>query len=92
MRVYTYSEARQNLAQLLTCAERGKVIIKRRDGKTFVVVAKPLPASPFDVPSLDVQVSTQAILEAVSTSRRSSADTDAQEKLEKSMKEKARSK
>ncbi len=36
MQVYTYSEARQNLATVQKEAESsGKVIIRRKDGQTF---------------------------------------------------------
>lgn len=39
MHVYTYPEARQNLAQLLEQAENsGKVLIRRKDGRTFSLV------------------------------------------------------
>ncbi|MBT8125348.1 MAG: type II toxin-antitoxin system Phd/YefM family antitoxin [Gammaproteobacteria bacterium] len=48
MKIYTYSEARQNLSSLLNCAENEEVVIKRRDGKTFTVFAKPISSSPFD--------------------------------------------
>ena len=38
MKIYTYSEARQNLATLLEEAERkGAVRIRRRNGTSFVV-------------------------------------------------------
>jgi prevent-host-death family protein len=38
MMVYTYSEARQNLASLLDkAAEEGEVRIKRKDGRVFVI-------------------------------------------------------
>lgn len=48
MTVYTYSEARRNLASVLDEAEReGEVRITRRDGSTFTL--KPTPkGSPFD--------------------------------------------
>jgi len=48
MNVYTYSEARQNLASVLDEAEReGEVRITRRDGRTFSL--RPTPSgSPFD--------------------------------------------
>lgn len=48
MNVYTYSEARRNLASVLDEAEReGEVRITRRDGSTFTL--KPTPkGSPFD--------------------------------------------
>lgn len=37
MKAYNYSEARQQLAELLNCAFReGAVEIRRRDGQTFV--------------------------------------------------------
>jgi len=36
--VYTYTEARQNLASLLDQAAReGEVGVKRKDGQTFVI-------------------------------------------------------
>jgi PHD/YefM family antitoxin component YafN of YafNO toxin-antitoxin module len=38
MNVYTYTEARQNLASLLDQAAReGEVRIKRKDGQVFVI-------------------------------------------------------
>ena len=38
MKVYTYSEARQNLASILEqAAEEGEVRVKRRDGQEFVI-------------------------------------------------------
>ena len=41
MRVYTYSEARQNLASLLDIAQRdGAVRIRRKDGQSFVLQRK----------------------------------------------------
>ena len=50
MRVYTYSEARQNLSELLSLAENEEIVIQRRDGKTFTVNFKPNEIkSPFDV-------------------------------------------
>jgi hypothetical protein len=40
--VYTYSEARQNLASLLEkAAKEGEVRIKRKDGQIFVVKPQP---------------------------------------------------
>ena len=40
MQVYTYSEARQNLAKVLEQAEnKGKVLIRRKDGRTIALVA-----------------------------------------------------
>ena len=70
MRVYTYSAARQHLSELLNCAENEEVVIKRRDGKTFTVIAKPISSSPFDVPGINVKASTQDILDAISETRK----------------------
>ena len=69
MKIYTYSEARQNLSSLLNFAESEEVVIKRRDGKTFAVTAKPIASSPFDVPGIDVKTSTQDILDAIVDAR-----------------------
>ncbi len=39
MQVFTYSEARQKLAMILDQAENsGKVLIRRKDGRTFALV------------------------------------------------------
>ena len=51
MRVYTYSEARQKLATVLEQAENtGKVLICRKDGKTFALTPEKIAVSPLDVP------------------------------------------
>ena len=38
MKVYTYSEARQRLADVLNIARNEEVIIKRRGGETFSII------------------------------------------------------
>ena len=49
--VYTYSEARQKLARVLDEAEStGKVLIRRRDGRTYALMPERVDASPLDVP------------------------------------------
>ncbi len=66
MQVYTYSEARQKLAEVLEKAETsGKVIIRRKDGRTFVLVPEQLPSSPLDVPSIKADISTQEIVDII---------------------------
>ena len=48
MRVYSYSEARQQLATVLKQAEStGKVIIRRKDGSSFALIPEKVTASPF---------------------------------------------
>ncbi|RLB87717.1 MAG: type II toxin-antitoxin system Phd/YefM family antitoxin [Deltaproteobacteria bacterium] len=61
MQVYTYSEARQKLAIVLKQAEStGKVIIRRKDGRTFALVPEKVPSSPLDVPSIKAKVTSIA--------------------------------
>lgn len=66
MIVYTYSEARQNLAGLLDrAAAEGEVVIQRRDGQTFVVKPQPRAASPLDVGKVNVRLTQREILDAI---------------------------
>jgi hypothetical protein len=69
MRVYTYSEARRRFAEVLNIARTEDVIIKRRGGETFTLSYRQTAASPFDVPGIQTQASTQDILDAIQTSR-----------------------
>jgi antitoxin Phd len=70
MRVYTYSEARQKLALVLEQAEdTGKVIIKRKDGRTFALVPERNAASPLDVPSIKAEITTQEIVDIIREGR-----------------------
>lgn len=70
MRAFTYSEARQNLATLLTLAQSEEVEIRHKDGRVFSLRAKrPRTQSPFDVASVANTVTTDDILDAVRASR-----------------------
>lgn len=70
MQVYTYSEARQKLASVLDRAETtGKVIIRRRDGRSFALVPQEMPSSPLDVPSIRVRISTPELVDLVRKER-----------------------
>ncbi len=70
MKVFTYSEARQNLARLLKLAQEEEVEIRRRDGSVFSLKAKVRKhASPFDVPGVRTAATTEDVLEAVRESR-----------------------
>lgn len=71
MKIYTYSQARQNLSELLDQAQNEEVLIRRRDGATFSIVPKRLPKSPFDVKGIKANVSMRDILAAVEESRKS---------------------
>lgn len=70
MDVYTYSEARQNLSNVLKKAESdGKVLIRRKDGKTYALMPERPTASPLDVPSIKADISTQEIVTLVRQER-----------------------
>lgn len=71
MKVYSYSEARQNFASVLDQARRdGRVGIRRRDGSTFVLQPEPVTRSPLDVEGVDLGISTDEIIAFVRESRR----------------------
>ena len=70
MKVFTYSEARQHLSDVLKIAQNEEVEIRRRDGQIFSVTSKKAIAkSPFDVKSIKTKVKTQDILSAIRKSR-----------------------
>lgn len=72
MKVYTYSQARQQLAELLRRAGRdGEVEIRRRNGQAFVVRPALRETSPLDVPGVESGFSRKWIVELVRESRRS---------------------
>ena len=66
MRVYSYSEARQQFAELLNRASReGEVEIRRRDGHVFVVRPTTRSGSPLDVPGIDAGLSRAEVIDLV---------------------------
>lgn len=70
MRVYTYSEARQNFASLLETAQQdGAVRIRRKDGSSFVVQPESSGASPLDVEGVDLGVTTDEIVSMIREGR-----------------------
>jgi len=69
VKVYTYSEARQKLSEVLDRAARERVGIKRRRGEMYEVVRRTESVSPFDVPGVNTKATTQDILQAVRESR-----------------------
>jgi prevent-host-death family protein len=74
MFVYTYSKARQQLASLLKRAKKdGQVIIKKKDGQTFVVKAVKdvdTDTSPFDVKGVKLGINSDDIVKFVHEGRR----------------------
>ena len=71
MKRFTYSQARQRLAEVLDTARNEEVLITRRGGESFSLTYKASPHSPFDVPPVKTKVSTEDILTAVRESRKS---------------------
>jgi len=70
MKVFTYSEARQNFSKLLSMAQTEEIEIRRKDGSVFVLKSKrSMRGSPFDVPGVVSNVTTEDVLDAVSESR-----------------------
>ena len=74
MKVYTYTEARQKLADLLDRAgKEGEVVVRRRDGREYVIQPRRSEASPLDVEPVEANLSREEIVQAVRESRERSA-------------------
>ena len=70
MKVFTYSEARKNLASVLDIAQQdGAVIIRRRGGQSFVLRPDARRRSPLEVEGLDLGVTTDEIVATVREGR-----------------------
>jgi prevent-host-death family protein len=74
MKVFTYSEARQRLSDVLNVARTEEVVIKRRGGENFSIVFRKSDKSPFDVPGIQTRATTKDILAAVRESRERTAE------------------
>ena len=71
MIVYTYSEARQNLATLLDkVVQEGEVRIRRKDGQVFVVKLEQGTDSPLDIEGIELDLTASDILSAIQEGRR----------------------
>ena len=71
MRIYSVTEARQKLAEVLDLAETEDVIIRRRGGNEYVLKRRVSGKSPFDgIEGIPPEgVTTKDIIEAVRESR-----------------------
>jgi len=69
MKVYTYSQARQNLSEVLNRAKSEEVVIRRRGGEAFRVILQPQEGSAFDVEGIKTRAKTSDILNAVREAR-----------------------
>jgi hypothetical protein len=70
MRVFTYSEARQNLSKILQLAKKEEIEIRRKDGSVYSLKSKAKRIkSPFDVAGIKTKATTRNIIDAVRDSR-----------------------
>jgi antitoxin (DNA-binding transcriptional repressor) of toxin-antitoxin stability system len=67
MKIFKYSEARQNFSTVLNTALKEEVIITRKDGNRFKLIPmdKKINKSPFDIEGIDTDITTQEIIDAI---------------------------
>ena len=71
MKVFTFTEARQNFASVLDFAQKeGSVRITRRDGRAFVIQPLETPASPLAIDGVDLNISRTEIMDFIHESRK----------------------
>lgn len=69
-KIYTYSEARQNLSTILDKAKReGKVLIKRKDGSVFELRSVLKKKSPLDVKGIKINLNKDEIIDIIRETR-----------------------
>lgn len=73
MKVFTYSEARRRLSDVLNTARKEEVLITRRGGDTFCLSLKTDSRSPFDIPGIKTRAATSDILAAIEDSRKAAS-------------------
>lgn len=70
MKIYTYSQARQNLAKILDEAKNeGELRIKRRDGITFTLKPFNQNTSPLDIEGIDSDLTAEELTQIVREGR-----------------------
>ena len=69
MKVYSFTEARQNFAEVLAEASGSGALIKRRNGEIYVIRRETPTGSPLDVPGISTRATMEDILAAVAESR-----------------------
>lgn len=69
MKTYTYSQARQNLSQVLNECKTEDVLIRRRGGELFRVSVEQPGGSGLNVGSIKTDATTEDILGAIRESR-----------------------
>lgn len=72
MKVYTFSEARQQFSTVLDCAQNdGEVRVTRRDGRIFLIQPLQTPVSPLAVEGVNLNLSKEELLASIHEGRRS---------------------
>ena len=75
MKVYTFSEARQNFASVLDAAQKdGAVRVTRRDGREFTIQPVKGAPSPLAVKAVKLKLSRDEIVAAVREGRERAGD------------------
>ena len=70
MRVFAFSEARQNLATVLKLAQTdGSIRVRHRDGRVFTIRPETTEDSPLDIASVPLNLSREEIVASVRESR-----------------------
>jgi antitoxin (DNA-binding transcriptional repressor) of toxin-antitoxin stability system len=74
MKIFKYSEARQNFSTVLNTALKEDVIITRKDGNQFKLapINKKQKKSPFDIEWIDTDITTQEIIDVIRKCREGS--------------------
>ena len=63
MQVYTYNEARQDLAGVLdTARKKGSALLQRPNGELFVIKPQKRKRSPLDVSGIKTDITTDEII------------------------------
>lgn len=65
MTIFTFSQARQNFAQVLEKAKTEEVLIKRRDGSVFSLRSAKKMSSPLAVRGIKTGITAQEIVDVV---------------------------
>lgn len=71
MKIYTYSEARQNFAAILNDSLNEEVIVKRKDGSKFKIVPiiETTGKSPLNVKGIKSKIKTSEIVDIIREGR-----------------------
>ena len=70
MQIFTYSKARQKFAEVLEQADSsGKVLIRRKDGRTYSLTPENMAEYPLDVPSINATIPTEELVDLIREGR-----------------------